>query len=204
MAVSDVLLIRHGRTSWNAQGRIQGHRDIPLSPAGRAQLAGRRLPAAYAHFRWFASPLERAVETARLLGAGDLETDPRLVELHWGAWEGRTRRGLRTRHGQAFADNEARGLDFRPPGGESPRELRRRFEDWIADIAAAEPAVVAVTHKGIVQMALALATGWDLTSRAPVRLDWACAQHFRVDGDPLRLRLVQANVALAAPCDNAV
>ena len=194
--MSDLLLIRHGRTAWNAQERIQGHQDIPLSPEGRAGLAGRRLPPAYAHFRWFASPLGRAVETAGLLGARDLRTDPRLMELHWGAWEGCTRRELREHHGKAFAENEARGLDFRPPGGESPGELRRRLEDWLGEVCVAEPAVVAVTHKGIIQMALALATGWDLVSRAPVRLNWQCAQHFSVAGDPPRLRLVASNVAL--------
>ena len=195
--MSDLLLIRHGPTAWNATGRIQGHRDVPLSPEGRARLAGRGLPGDYAHFRWFASPLIRAVETAALLGARDLETDPRLMELDWGEWEGATRRELEERHGRAFTDNAARGLDFRPPGGESPRELRARLEDWVAETCAVVPAAVVVTHKGIIQMALALATGWDLVSRSPVRLDWRCGQHFAVAGDPPRMRLVAPAVALA-------
>jgi broad specificity phosphatase PhoE len=59
--------------------------------------------------------------------------------------------------------------------------------------------VIAVTHKGVIQMALALATGWDLVSRAPVRLDWGCAQHFNVSGTPPRLRLEAPNVALQSP-----
>jgi probable phosphoglycerate mutase len=139
------------------------------------------------------------VETAKLLGARDLKTDARLVELRWGEWEGCTRRGLRERYGEAFAENEARGLDFRAPGGESPRELRARLEDWMADACAAGPGVIAVTHKGVIQMALALATGWDLVSRAPVRLDWGCAQHFNVSGTPPRLRLEAPNVALQSP-----
>ena len=194
--MSDLLLIRHGRTSWNECGRIQGHRDIGLSAAGRAELAGCCIPPEYAHFRWYASPLARAVETARLFGARDLQTDARLVELHWGEWQGWTRHGLRQRLGEAFAENEARGLGFRPPGGESPGELQLRFREWFAEMAAAEQAVIAITHKGIIQMALALATGWDLVSRPPVRLDWRCAQLFSVAGTPPRLKAKQLNVAL--------
>jgi probable phosphoglycerate mutase len=191
-----VLLIRHGRTSWNAEGRIQGHTDIPLSPAGREALSGCRVPARFGRLRWHASPLARAVETAGLLGARDLTIDPRLVELRWGEWEGSTKPEIRERHGEAFAENEARGLDFRPPGGESPRELRVRLEGWLEDVCAAGAPVAAVTHKGVIQMALALATGWDLVSRAPVRLEWDRAQHFCVSGTSPRLRLEAPNVTL--------
>jgi len=194
--MSELLLIRHGRTPWNECGRIQGHRDIGLGALGRAELAGRRIPPEYAHFGWYASPLVRATETARLLGARDLKTDARLVELHWGEWQGWTRQGLREHYGEAFAENEARGLDFRPPGGESPGELRRRFQDWLGEVFATEQAIVAVTHKGVIQMAVALATGWDLVSRSPVPMDWSRGQLFSVDGTPLRLRPRKFNVAL--------
>lgn len=194
--MSKLLLIRHGLTAWNEAGRIQGHRDIGLSSRGRAELAARRIPPEYRHFLWYASPLARAVESARLLGARDLKTDARLVELNWGAWQGWTREALRERHAEAFAENEARGLGFRPPGGESPGELRIRFEAWLAELCGGGLPVVAVTHKGVIQMALALATGWDLVSRAPARLDWRCAQLFSVSGPPVRLRVETLNVAL--------
>ncbi len=195
--MSELLLIRHGRTPWNECGRIQGHRDIGLGAAARAELAARRIPPEYAHFRWYASPLVRAVETAGLLGARDLRTDARLIEMHWGLWQGWTKKQMRERWGEALADNEARGIAFRPPGGESPGELQLRFQAWIAEVCAAEQAVVAVTHKGVIQMALALATGWDLVSRPPARLDWGCAQLFSVAGTPPQLRAKQLNVALA-------
>lgn len=195
--MSEVLLIRHGRTSWNACGRIQGHRDIGLSAAGRAELSDCRLPPEYAGFSWYASPLARATESARLLGARELKIDARLMELNWGEWEGFTRPELRARYGREFAENEARGLDFRPRGGESPAELCVRLRAWLADIAAGSQSAVAVTHKGVIQMALALATGWDLVSRAPVRLDWRCAQHFSVGGAQVELEVVALNIALA-------
>lgn len=194
----DVLLIRHGRTAWNASGRIQGRRDIGLSALGRAELAARRIPPEYAHYRWFASPLARAVESARILGAQGLCTDARLAELDWGRWEGWTRDALRARYAEAFAENEARGLEFRPPGGESPRELRLRLRAWLADVAAGGQAAIAVTHKGVIQMALAMATGWDLVSRAPTRLDWRCGQHFRLTAAGADMRVARLNVPLEA------
>lgn len=197
--MSGLLLIRHGRTPWNATGRIQGRRDIALDAAGRAELAARRIPRAYAHFLWYASPLARATESARILGARDLQTDARLVELHWGQWQGLTRRELRARNGESFAENEARGLDFRPPGGESPGELQCRFREWLAERYEAGQPVIAVTHKGVIQMALAMATGWDLVSRAPVRLDWRCGQLFSICDRGAGLRLERANVSLEAP-----
>lgn len=194
--MSELLLIRHGRTPWNECDRIQGRRDIGLGAVGRAELATCRMPPEYGHFRWYASPLARAVETAELLGARDLETDARLVELDWGEWQGCTRRELRHRHGPAYAANAARGLDFRPPGGESAGELRRRFRDWLVERAASGEPAIAVTHKGVIQMALAMATGWDLTSRPPLRLDWRCAQLFEITPPGAGLELARANVAL--------
>jgi broad specificity phosphatase PhoE len=196
--MSKLLLIRHGLTPWNEDGRIQGHRDIPLSARGRAELSARRIPLEYRHFHWYASPLARAMQSARLLGARDLKSDARLVELNWGAWQGCTRAELRERDAEAFAENEARGLDFRAPGGESPGELRRRFQAWLEELCESGRPAIAVTHKGVIQMALAMATGWDLVSRAPTRLDWRCGQLFSVAGPPARLQVQRLNVALEA------
>ncbi|HVE49307.1 MAG TPA: histidine phosphatase family protein [Casimicrobiaceae bacterium] len=60
-------VIRHASTEWNAQRRMQGRRDIPLSLEGRAELARWRVPADVKQASWFSSPLVRAVETARAL-----------------------------------------------------------------------------------------------------------------------------------------
>jgi broad specificity phosphatase PhoE len=167
-----MLLIRHGRTAWNEQGRMQGRADLPLAPEGRAQILRWRLPEAWAGAHWLSSPLRRATETAALLTDGPVNIEPRLIEMDWGAFEGRTLADLRAEMPAAMAANEAHGLDFRPDGGESPREVRARLESLIADLAA-EPHpsdVACVTHKGVIRAALSLATGWDMTSRPPLRL----------------------------------
>src|SRR6476620_9293983 len=121
-----LALLRHADTAWSAEGRIQGRRDLPLSESGRAALAGFAAPACRS-MRVVSSPLARCVETARLLGARDALCDPRLVEMHWGEWEGRLLAELREELGEPMRENEARGWDFRPAGGESPREVWARI-----------------------------------------------------------------------------
>jgi broad specificity phosphatase PhoE len=168
-----IVLIRHGRTAWNEQGRMQGRADLPLSPAGRAEVLGWRLPGEWADARWLSSPLRRATETAALLTDRPVAVEPRLIEMDWGAFEGRTLAELRAEAPAAMAANEARGLDFRPAGGESPREVRTRLERLFTDLGAdpADDAVaVCVTHRGVLRAALSLATGWDMLAKPPLRL----------------------------------
>lgn len=192
-----VLLIRHGPTQWNVEGRIQGQADVRLSKAGRAEVRHWLLPQEYKSYDWEASPLARALETAQLLGAVNVHTDARLVEMSWGEWEGCTRTELRAANGGAVAENEARGLDFRPPGGESPRAVLARLKDWLADVAHRGRPVVAVTHQGIIRAALAVATGWDMIGKPPHRLNRASAHLFRIDRDG-RLGLQRININLLA------
>ena len=175
-----IALLRHFETEWNRQGRIQGRSDSPLAPDAARHAAGRRLHGALAGMVWYTSPLRRAVQTAALLGLSGLRHDARLMEMNWGAWEGARLAELRRSLGRDMARNEAQGLDFRPPGGESPRELRERFGRWLADLDGRDSA--AVTHKGVIRAALSLALGWDLTGKAPVRSDWARAHVFELDG----------------------
>lgn len=186
-----VALLRHAATAWNEAGRMQGRADPPLSPAGRAALAGRCLPAELDGAQWYVSPARRAQQTAALLGAAAVETVDALVEMDWGAWEGETLAALRRDPG--FAAHEALGLDFQPPGGESPRAVQRRIAAWLAGLAGAAP-VVAVTHKGVIRAVLGLAYGWDMTGKPPAKLDWSCLHLFDV-ADSVRPR--QMNLPLA-------
>jgi probable phosphoglycerate mutase len=117
-----------------------------------------------------ASPLVRAVETARIVAARAPAIAPDLIEMDWGAWEGESFASLRERHAADFAAAEARGLDFRPPGGESIREVQVRLLRWLADVATLPGPVVAVTHKGVLNALLSHLTGWNAIGRAPVKL----------------------------------
>ena len=121
--MTEVVLIRHGPTEWNAAGRVQGRTDVPLSATGRARVKQWRVPEGFRDYDWVSSPLMRARETASLLGAEAPVIEPRLAEMCWGIWEGETLDALRIRHGASLIENESRGLDFRAPNGESPREV---------------------------------------------------------------------------------
>ena len=113
----NIAFIRHGPTQWNALGRMQGRRDVPLSAQGHRAVAKWHVPDAIArNARWVSSPLVRAVETARHLAGTEPQTEPALTEMDWGAWEGYRHDEIERRDGDAFARNAARGLDFRPPG----------------------------------------------------------------------------------------
>lgn len=189
-----VLMIRHGRTDWNLLGKIQGQTDVGLSVAGISEVAARSLPEELLECLWCSSPLKRAVQTARLLSGKTPRTDARLREMNWGEWEGLRLAELRRSHGEQMAENEARGLDFRPPGGESPREVGDRLLDWLLDIAREKQPVVAVTHKGVIRAGLSLATGWDMTAKPPVKLQRSAAHVFSFEASSARLRLRRANI----------
>lgn len=182
-----VALLRHAPTDWNEAGRIQGRSDRPLSPAGIAAAGRWRLPASLEGWRVVASPLRRTRETARLMGLAGVAAEPRLMEMDWGAWSGRTLADLRAELGDAMAENEAAGLDFRPEGGESPREVCERLAAWLAEVAVDGRPVVAVTHRGVQRAALVLACGWDMRGKPPLRLSREHALMLEAEAGGVRL-----------------
>lgn len=192
-----LALLRHAETGWSAQKRLQGRTDIGLSGAGRAALAGHGVPDQCADMRVLSSPLKRCVETTRCLRLPCGQIEARITEMSWGAWEGRSLPELREQLGETMRANEQRGMDFLPPGGESPRQVLLRVRPWLAELASARLPTLAVSHRGVIRVIFAAATGWDMLGRPPARLDWSCVQLFRLDpeGQPSVLRL---NVPLVA------
>lgn len=171
-----LALMRHAETAWSAEKRIQGRTEIPI-------LAGVsiRLPEACNGMRIVTSPLTRCMQTAALLGAPDALREPRISEMDWGEWEGDTIPGLRARLGEEMAANEARGLDFTPPGGESPRMVLERLRGWLLEVARTGRPTLAITHRGVIRAILAEATGWDMRGKPPAKLDWSAVHFFEVD-----------------------
>jgi probable phosphoglycerate mutase len=196
--MSAILFIRHGPTVWNLQGLIQGQTDIPLSEEGRAEVRRWALRADFAGFAWFSSPLVRARETAEILGAADLRTEPRLKEANWGDWEGWSLERLRQDIGEIFAAMEAKGLDLTPPGGESPRMVRARLSAWLTEVAPAQRPIVAVCHAGVVRAAYSLATGWDMKKKAPLARPHAFAHLYELSPAGA-LAVAELNIPLLAP-----
>lgn len=185
--MTPLALLRHADTAWSLEGRIQGRADVPLLRGTPC----RPLPHACRGMRVVTSPLARCVETAALLGAPGAAHEPRIIEMDWGAWQGEKLAGLRQALGQAMADNEARGLDFMPPDGESPRAVSERIRPWLREVALAGAPTLAVTHRGVIRVILAEATGWDLRGKPPAKLDWDALHFFALDpeGRPSILNL---------------
>jgi broad specificity phosphatase PhoE len=168
-----LAILRHGPTLWNAQGRIQGHTDIPLSDEGIAKMRGLLPPAPFEQARVFVSTSRRARQTAEALGLRDAIWDPRLMEQNWGDWEGLSRAAILVRDGDdAFRRAGAEEGDaFRPPGGESTAELHARVAAFLKDVARDERDAIAVAHLGVLRAAYTLATGWDMATPMPPDLD---------------------------------
>ncbi len=203
--MTGLLLLRHGQTDWSRDGRIQGNTDTALSEQGRHWLERRRLPAEFNAWRRFSSPLQRCVQTCQCLGLPGVELESRIVEMDWGAWEGRTLSELRAQAPDAMRENEARGLDFRPQGGESPREVLGRVREWLAELVQSGQSAVAVTHRGVIRVVLAEGFGWDMMGRPPVNLDWNSGHLFRLDAGG-RVQPERMNIALEpmTPCQESL
>ncbi len=149
-----LIVVRHGRTTWNAQGRLLGHEDPPLDDKGRWQAD--RVATLVTPDRVVASPLSRARETAEAFGL-PVEVDDRWIELDYGDLEGTpTAEVPRETWAEWRAD-----VCFRPPGGESLRELSDRVQQACADLIddARTRDVAVVTHVSPVKAAVAWALG---------------------------------------------
>lgn len=162
-----LILVRHGVTDWNRDGRFQGHRDPPLAADGRAQarLLARRLardreerPA-----RIVSSPLARAAQTADVMAAAltgrggevpRLSTDARLMEIGQGAWEGRTHAELAVDDATRYAAWRQAADGRQPPGGEPISAAFERVRGVLDELLAADgwPLCI-VSHGGTLRLA---------------------------------------------------
>ena len=149
-----MLLLRHGRTEWNASGRFQGQQDSALDVIGRAQAAAAAVAVAPMQpDAVLTSDLSRAADTAALVGeeAGlAVVADVRLREIHLGRWEGLTRAEARTQFPDEYASWQA-GVDARRGDGETYAEVGARAVSCVLErLDALGPGslVVAVTHGG--------------------------------------------------------
>ncbi len=172
-----LLLVRHGETDWNAEGRYQGQSDVPLSAIGQQQAMAlaRRLAREEIH-ALYASDLQRAWQTAEVIAAPHglpVRPEPRLREIDFGAWEGLTFDEIRQRHPQALAAWEADPLGVAPPGGESLAQVVARVGQVLDDIARScqDRTVLFVAHGGLLQVLLCLALGLAPRARWQFRLD---------------------------------
>lgn len=166
-----LLLMRHGETAWNGEGRLQGRLDIALSERGREQArALAPVISSYAPGRVVTSSLRRTQETAEALGLRVDRTDPHLDEAHLGLWEGSYSAQLRAESPHEYQEWRA-GL-LRPPGGESFEELTARVLEGVTravreTAADGHASVLVLTHGGPVRALLQRVVGLDPALTVP-------------------------------------
>jgi broad specificity phosphatase PhoE len=166
LVVTTLLLVRHGETDWNRDGRWQGHSDTPLNERGReqsrelaAQLDGMAVDVVYS------SDLARARETAEIVADRlglEVRLDRRLRERGFGAWEGLTSTEIEGRFEEAHRRWRA-GKGFGADDAESFDAFARRVHAFLNDVLQLHPDenVLVVAHGGSIRVIHALAAGLD-------------------------------------------
>ncbi len=148
--MSRLFVVRHGESAWNAEGRLQGQADPPLSPLGREQASALCLPQAPA----VSSDLTRCTETAVLAGFVDVPADPRWRERSLGEWETHLEPEVATKQDMAAF----RRGELIPPGGEAWPDFQARVAAAAAEL---EQDTVVFSHGGCVRALVAAITGAD-------------------------------------------
>lgn len=156
-----LVLVRHGVTDWNREGRFQGHRDPGLSRAGRheAELAAARIAddERLSPTRLVSSSLGRALATAAPIAEASgcrVEPDDRLIEIGQGEWEGRTHAELEVEDAERYlAWRRATGIR-QPPGGEPIEAATDRVRSFVADLESSDEdgTVCIVSHGGTLRI----------------------------------------------------
>lgn len=187
MHATRIVAIRHGETSWNVDGRIQGHLDIPLNDIGlwQAQCTGAAL--ADEHFdAIYSSDLQRALVTAQSVGQTTgcaVQPDTGLRERCFGCFEGRTFKDIEAEAPEQALRWRKRDPEFVPDnGGESLHMLRGRIQHTVDRLAAQHIGgqIALVAHGGVMDILYRLATrqdlqaprSWELGNAAINRLLW--------------------------------
>jgi probable phosphoglycerate mutase len=166
-----LILIRHGESTWNAEGRYQGRLDAPLSERGKAQaraLAEHLVKAEDVRPRAIASsPLSRARDTAEatahLLRVG-VAVDADLVEISHGQWEGLLKTEIAERWPEMLGAWRTAPETVRFPGGESLADVKRRWHEFLTRVNRWASPLMIVTHDVIVRLAVLDARGEPLSA----------------------------------------
>jgi len=169
-----LILIRHGETDWNTEGRWQGQADVPLNRTGWSQadhlarsLESTGIAAIYS------SDLQRARQTAQVLADSTglpLHLDKRLREIHQGEWQGLLFSEIQRRYAQAYQDRQRDPLNFAAPSGEPVTQVRERILATVQEIVCQHPdtTVAVVSHGFVLAVLIAHLRGlpydqvWDL------------------------------------------
>ncbi len=192
------ILVRHGETTWNIEGRYQGQEDTPLSPRGIEQ--GKKLAKALEHVpidACWASPLKRAYETCGYCAAYHnlpVHTDPRLTEIHHGDWEGVLAEEIAAAYPKEFAAWKHMPATVQMPGegGENLEAVAERSFAFFEEMAAGQDGktLLVAAHDAVNKVVICRILGMDLNKFWQVKQDNTCINVLEYDGKNWRLVLM--------------
>ena len=175
-----IILVRHGQTKWNSEGRVQGRTDIPLNARGMAQaeavgewLSGRKIDAVYA------SPLMRAHDTAKAIADRQgvcVKLLGEMIEIDFGLWEGKTSRELSKEFPEFWVDwswhlDEEKSAMMRAESAYSILARAKRAVSAVMEENAADATVAIVSHTMPIKLLMADAVGIPLENMRQVKVD---------------------------------
>jgi alpha-ribazole phosphatase len=184
-----LIVVRHGETFYNEQGRLTGQSDVPLNPLGERQAAALSDCLATEHLDVIVtSDLERTRVTAKAIAHNHglpLQEDADLRELAFGEWEGYTYNEVLARDENLASLWRVDPTKYAPPGGETVAQLRDRCARALArwQTQYPESSVLWVTHGGLIGVLLCHILGIDLKRRWQFSHDNGSISEMRLRGD---------------------
>jgi phosphoserine phosphatase len=182
------ILMRHGETAWNREGRVMGRNPVELSENGRAQVEAAVVLARSLQIDLIVtSPLVRARQTAEIIANGiggvEISEDPAIAEVSYGRWEGMTYHELI--NDPYYAVYRVSPVDHPTPGGETIPQVQERGVEAIHRAVNANPGrrIVFVSHGDIIRTVLCYFLGLDLKFFHRVRIDNAALSGIQIAGD---------------------
>ena len=191
-----LIIVRHGETEWNKEGKLQGIVDIPISKVGIHQammiadrLKGAKIDAIYT------SKLKRAIKTARIISNHHSHIKiiqaKELNEMSWGKWEGMTMASVKKNYAKLYEKREKDKFRFKTPKGESPYLHQRRISRFIKKLSKKEKnkSVLIVGHGGTNRAIISSLLNWSIKKTMKIRMHNASLTVINIKNGKARMSL---------------
>jgi broad specificity phosphatase PhoE len=187
--MTEIILVRHGETQYNASETFRGRADVPLNGTGLKQaqllseyLADEKIDAVYS------SPLKRAVTTAEIIAAPhrlEVNVVENLNDIDCGQWQGLTLKEVQEKSEEIYQDWLDTPEQVRLPGGESLEDVRRRALPFVQDtvMRCGEGKIVLVSHRAVNKVLICTLLRLDNSSFWSFKMDTGAVTRFTFNGD---------------------
>jgi probable phosphoglycerate mutase len=195
--MTHVILVRHGQTAWNREERFRGHADVPLDETGfaQAQAVANRVALEWKPDVIYAGPLSRTIQTAEptaeLFNLG-VQSEPGLIDVNCGTWQGLTPDEARQRWPVDFNNYLHLPRAFQFPGGESLEIARLRAIRRVKQLVNEHlgQTIMLVSHTALNRLILLSALGLDSSGFWKIQQDTCAINSFIVENETFTLSLL--------------